>query len=455
MDRERVNELIVVGGGLAGCESAWQAAERGIRVSLFEMRPHLSTGAHTSPYLAELVCSNSFGSNLFDRAPGILKNELRMMNSLLINCAYKTSIPAGDALAVDREEFARLVTKYIENHPHIEVIRKQVEEIPKNICVIASGPLTSNALALSIAKITGLKNLFFYDAVAPIVALESIDMEIAFRSSRFGRDISENGDYINCPLSQEEYETLINALITAERVELKPFENNINTGVNISRSKYFEGCLPVEVLAKRGSQALAFGPLRPIGLRNPKTGLRPYAVVQLRQDNLAGSLYNMVGFQTNLKYSEQLRVFRMIPGLQKAEFIRFGQMHRNTFLLSPELLEQTLQFRNRRNIFFAGQITGVEGYAGNIATGLLAGWNATRMIRGLDPIVLPSTTMVGALCNYIASASTEDFSPMKANLGLLPPLQEKVKDKIKRREAFAVRSEIDLREFLSRNSFYA
>jgi methylenetetrahydrofolate--tRNA-(uracil-5-)-methyltransferase len=450
-----MTELIVVGGGLAGCESAWQAAQMGIRVSLYEMRPHFSTGAHTSPYLGELVCSNSFGSNLFDRAPGILKNELRMMNSLLIKCADETAIPAGDALAVDREEFARLVTVNIENHPNIEVIRKQVEDIPENVCVIASGPLTSHALALSIAKITGLENLYFYDAVAPIVALESIDMEIVFRSSRFSRDISDNGDYINCPLSQEEYETFVDALITAERNELKPFENNINTGVYTGRSQYFEGCLPVEVLAKRGGKALAFGPLRPIGLRNPKTGLRPYAVVQLRQDNLAGSLYNMVGFQTNLKYSEQIRVFRMIHGLEKAEFIRFGQMHRNTFLLSPVLLDQTLQFRNRRNIFFAGQITGVEGYAGNIATGWLAGWNAGRMLCGLEPIVLPKTTMVGALCHYIANASTEDFQPMKANLGLLPPLQENIKGKIKRREAYALRSKIDLMEFLSHNSFCA
>ena len=441
-------DLIVIGGGLAGCESAWQAAEKGIRVNLYEMRPILSTGAHTSSKLAELVCSNSFGSNLYDRAPGILKNELRMMNSFLIKCADDTAIPAGDALAVDREAFSCLVTDSIEKHPNIHVIRQQVEEIPEKTCIIASGPLTSPALASSIAKINGIANLFFFDAIAPIVAKESIDMEIAFRSSRFARDISDNGDYINCPFTQEEYETFVQALISAERVELKQFEKNINIGVNAAQNQYFEGCLPVEVLAKRGREALAFGPLRPIGLRNPKTGFRPYAVVQLRQDNLADSLYNIVGFQTNLKYSEQSRVFRMIPGLEKAEFIRFGQMHRNTFLLSPAFLEPTLQYRNRKNLLFAGQITGVEGYAGNIATGLLAGWNATRLLRGLDPIVFPATTMVGSLCNYITQASTKDFQPMKANLGLLPPLNEIIRGKKERRNGYAERSERDMLEFL-------
>ena len=350
-----MTDLIIIGGGLAGSEAAWQAAQRGLNVRLYEMRPTLQTGAHQTHDLAELVCSNSLGSNLPDRASGLLKNEVRLLGSMLLECAEEASLPAGGALAVDRELFARLVTQRIENHPGIEIVREEVREIPTTPTVIASGPLTSSALSESIARLSGEEHLFFFDAIAPVIHADSINMEIAFRASRYGvqdRPSStlhsaqdEEGDYINCPFTKEEYYAFVDALLHAERIELRAFEDAIKSGVKAGH--FFEGCLPVEIIAERGLDSLAFGPMRPVGLRDPRTGKRPHAVVQLRQDNLAGSLYNLVGFQTNLKFPEQKRVLRMIPGLENAEFLRYGQMHRNTFIASPKLLRPTLQHRTR------------------------------------------------------------------------------------------------------------
>ncbi len=443
-------ELVVVGGGLAGSEAAWQAAERGVKVVLYEMRPRVSTGAHTTDRLAELVCSNSLGSNLPDRAAGVLKHELRRMGSLLLRIAEEVAVPAGGALAVDREQFAERVTNALQNHPNIEIRREEVTAIPEKPAIIATGPLTSPRLSRALEKLTGFEHLYFYDAIAPIVVADSINMEVCFRASRYGRG-GEEGDYINCPMNREEYERFVEALVNAERIELHDFEKPIlegEHGVRAGKGKFFEGCLPIEVLARRGRDALAFGPLRPVGLTDPRTGKRPYAVVQLRQDNLAGTLYNMVGFQTNLKFGEQKRVFRLIPGLENAEFARFGQMHRNTFIFSPALLLPTLQFRTRPDLFFAGQITGVEGYVGNIATGLLAGWNAARFLQGKQPLVLPRETMLGALCHYITHASEADFQPMKANYGILPPLPRRIRNKRERYAAYAQRARTALDEFL-------
>lgn len=443
-------ELVVVGGGLAGSEAAWQAAERGVKVVLYEMRPRVSTGAHTTDRLAELVCSNSLGSNLPDRAAGVLKHELRRMGSLLLRIAEEVAVPAGGALAVDREQFAERVTNALQNHPNIEIRREEVTAIPEKPAIIATGPLTSPRLSRALEKLTGFEHLYFYDAIAPIVVADSINMEVCFRASRYGRG-GEEGDYINCPMNREEYERFVDALVNAERIELHDFEKPIlegEHGVRAGKGKFFEGCLPIEVLARRGRDALAFGPLRPVGLTDPRTGKRPYAVVQLRQDNLAGTLYNMVGFQTNLKFGEQKRVFRLIPGLENAEFARFGQMHRNTFIFSPALLLPTLQFRTRPDLFFAGQITGVEGYVGNIATGLLAGWNAARFLQGKQPLVLPRETMLGALCHYITHASEADFQPMKANYGILPPLPRRIRNKRERYAAYAQRARTALDEFL-------
>ena len=436
-----MTDLIVIGGGLAGSEAAWQAAERGLEVRLYEMRPTLQSGAHQTHDLAELVCSNSLGSNLPDRASGLLKNETRLLGSMLLECAEEAALPAGGALAVDRELFARRVTERIENHSNIEIVREEVKEIPATPAIIASGPLTSPALSDSIAKLSGEEHLFFFDAIAPVIHADSINLEVAFRASRYGTGEQEAGDYINCPFTKEEYYAFVDALLHAERIELRAFEEAIKSGVKAGH--FFEGCLPVEIIAERGLDSLAFGPMRPVGLRDSRTGKRPYAVVQLRQDNLAGSLYNMVGFQTNLKFPEQKRVFRMIPGLENAEFMRYGQMHRNTFIASPKLLRPTLQSIQREDLFFAGQITGVEGYMGNIATGLLAGINAARLLRGEEPITLPRTTMLGALCHYVTHADLKDFQPMKANFGILPPLDARV-NKRERGRAYAERALADL-----------
>ena len=442
------NEITIIGGGLAGSEAAWQVAQSGFNVRLYEMRPANPTGAHLSGDLAELVCSNSLGSNLPDRASGVLKNELRHLNSMLLECAEATTLPAGAALAVDREAFAHMVTQKIESHPNTEIIRAEMKEIPQTPVIIASGPLTSESLSKSIAKLSGEEHLFFFDAIAPIVHAESINMDIAFRASRYGKGDQDEGDYINCPFTKDEYYSFVTALQSAERIELRSFEDAIREGVKAG--KFFEGCLPIEIIAERGTNSLAYGPMRPVGLRDPRTDKRPFAVVQLRQDNLAGSLYNLVGFQTNLKFPEQKRVLRMIPGLENAEFERFGQMHRNTFIASPKLLRPTLQHITRDDLFFAGQITGVEGYMGNIATGLLAGINAARLLEHKPLITLPQETMLGALCHYITHADLKDFQPMKANFGILPPLElEKKTGKRERGQLYADRAMNMLKEYLS------
>jgi len=425
-------KVTVIGGGLAGSEAAWQIAQRGVNVVLYEMRPRKTTPAHTTDKFAELVCSNSLGSNLIDRAMGLLKEEMRRVGSLIIAAADATALPAGGALAVGREAFSEYVTEALSTHPRIEIRREEVTSIPsEGPVIVATGPLTSDALAQEIARLTGQKYLYFYDAMAPIVTAESIDMSIAFRQSRYGRD-SGQGDYINCPMNREEYYRFVEELVEAETIPLRDFEKE--------DEKFFESCLPVEVIAKRGRDALAFGPLRPVGLRDPRTGKRPFAVVQLRQDNLAGTLYNIVGFQTNLKWGEQDRVFRLIPGLEHAEFVRYGQMHRNTFINSPRLLRPTLQFKGRDDLFFAGQITGTEGYVGSAMGGLVAGINAVRLLLGLEPLVFPRETMIGALLYYITHAEPKEFQPMKANFGILPPLQPPVRNKKQRYKAYAERA---------------
>ncbi len=427
-------QVIVIGGGLAGSEAAWQAARVGCRVRLYEMRPRVLTPAHHTAGLAELVCSNSLGSDLSDRPLGLLKSELRKLGSLIVSCADATAVPAGGALAVDREMFSAEVTRRIEAHPLIKVCREEVGELPsEGPVVVATGPLTSDPLAESIRRLAGQDYLHFFDAMAPIVTLESINMERVFRGGRYGRG---DEDYINCPFTKEEYEQFEAAVATAETAPLHDFEC------------FFEGCLPIEVIAKRGKHAMAFGPLRPVGLVDPHSGRRPYAVVQLRQDNLAGTLYNLVGFQTNLRWSEQRRVFSLIPGLERAEFVRFGQMHRNTFLASPALLEPTMQFRGRADLFFAGQITGTEGYVGSAMSGLLAGLNAARLAGGLAPLCFPITTMAGALCHYVARAAAAHFQPMKANFGLLPDLDMPVRSKRLRHQQIAKRALDDLDRFM-------
>ena len=442
-------DAVVVGGGLAGSEAAWQLAKRGIRVNLFEMRPDISTGAHQTGYLAELVCSNSLGSKLPDRASGVLMAELRALGSLLLICAERNAVPAGGALAVDREHFARDVTEQIENHPRIQLIRSEAKSIPEGFVIIASGPLTSDLLTKAIGRLSGQDHLFFFDALAPIIDAESINMQIAFRASRYERGDREEGDYINCPLNKSEYEAFIDSLLRAERIPLRSFETEIKEGVRAGAHHYFEGCLPVEIIAERGRESLAFGPMRPVGLRDPRSGKRPHAVLQLRQDNLAASLYNMVGFQTNLTYDEQRNVFRMIPGLENARFQRFGQMHRNTFLNAPMQLRPNLQHNVRSDLFFAGQLTGVEGYLGNIATGLLAGINLSRLMKREDLLILPKETMLGALAHYIAYADTKLFQPMKANFGLMPPLDDgRKRNRRERASAYAERSAAVLDVFL-------
>jgi len=428
-------KLQVIGAGLAGSEAAWQAAELGVSVTLYEMRPEKLTPAHTGGLFAELVCSNSLGSNLIDRAQGLLKEELRRLGSLIIRCADNTALPAGGALAVGRVAFAQAVTSAVMDHPNITVRREEVTTLPvSGLAIVASGPLTSKRLAQAIAETLGQRYLYFYDAMAPIVALESIRMPPAWRQSRYDRDrdTGQPGDYVNCPLSSEEYYTFVEALLTAEAIELRGFEHE--------EDRFFEGCLPVEVLAARGQDSLAFGPMRPVGLRDPRTSERPFAVVQLRQDNLADTLYNVVGFQTNLKWGEQSRVLAMIPGLEQAEVVRFGQMHRNTFINSPELLEPTLQLRTLPDLLFAGQITGSEGYVSAAAGGLIAGLNGGRLALGLQPIAPPQETMLGALLHYITHAQGREFQPMKPNFGLVPPLSPVVRSKRRRYEAYSQRA---------------
>jgi methylenetetrahydrofolate--tRNA-(uracil-5-)-methyltransferase len=436
--------LNVIGGGLAGSEAAWQAAERGVKVTLWEMRPLKTTPAHITDQLAELVCSNSLGSDLPDRAAGVLKAEMRRMGSLIMRCADEARVPAGGALAVGREAFARSVTTRIESHPLITLRREEAVTVPDGPLVVASGPLTSNALAEDIARVVGADYLYFYDALAPIVTADSIDMSIAYRASRYDRGEDHTGDYINCPMTHEEYAAFVDALLSAERIEIRQFETE--------DQHFFEGCLPIEVLAARGTDALAFGPLRPVGVRDPRSGERPHAVVQLRQDDAAGTLYNLVGFQTNLRWPEQRRVLRMIPGLANADFVRLGQMHRNTFLNAPVLLRPTMQYRQRDDLFFAGQITGVEGYVGNAASGLLAGINAARLVLNQPLLTLPRVTMLGALLHYVCDADPGHFEPMKANFGLMPPLEPPIRNKRERYAHYAQRALVALDAYLAEQS---
>lgn len=444
-----MKKISVIGGGLAGSEAAWQIANHGLQVDLFEMRPVVQTGAHQTSQFGELVCSNSLGSQLPDRATGVLQNELRTFGSMLMRIADETQVPAGGALAVDRVKFSERITETLESHPNISIYREEVSSVPKDgVAIIATGPLTSSSLADSILAFTGEDHLYFFDAISPIVYADSIDMQIAFRASRYDRGKMQTGDYINCPFTKDEYYHFVEELQNAERIELHSFEKLIESGVKAGSHEFFEGCLPVEIIAGRGEDSLAYGPMRPVGLSNPHTDTRPYAVVQLRQDNIANTLYNLVGFQTNLKFHEQRRIFRMIPGLEAARFARYGQMHRNTFVNSPRILLPTLETKTQPGLFFAGQITGVEGYVGNIATGLLAGFNAVRRFQDLELIELPPTTMLGALVHYITSASPKDFQPMKANFGILPPLENQIKNKRERYKAYAQRSKDDIEQYV-------
>ena len=422
-----MKEVIVIGGGLAGCEAAYQVAKRGINVKLYEMKPKKFSPAHSNPNLAEIVCSNSFKSNSITNACGLLKEELRRLDSLLIKTADENSVPAGQALAVDREKFAESVTRKIKEIKNIEIINEEIKQVPENaIVIIATGPLTSDDLAKQIASLTGQDKLYFYDAAAPIIEKDSINMDIAFWGDRYGKGDSS---YINLPMNKEEYEKFYNELINAEIVTLHEFE----------KREIFEGCMPIEIMAKRGEDTLRFGPLKPVGFTDPRTGNTPYALVQLRQDNKEGTLFNMVGFQTNLKFGEQKRVFSLIPGLENAEFVKYGVMHRNTYINSTILLDNTYNLRQNTNIYFAGQITGVEGYVESISSGMVAGINAANQVLGKRKLIFPSETVIGKLAEYI-STENKKFQPMNANFGILPGLDEKIKDKQMRYKALADRA---------------
>lgn len=425
-----MKKVIIVGAGMAGSEAAWQVAQRGIKVDLYEMRPEKSTPAHKTEKFAELVCSNSLRGAGLENAVGLLKEEMRQLNSIIMESADINRVPAGGALAVDREEFSQYITDKVKNHPNVTVINKEIETIPQEddaITIIASGPLTSEVLAKSIGELTGQDYFYFYDAAAPLISKESIDMSKAYRASRYGKGTA---DYINCPMDKEEYEKFWQELTTAELAPIKEFE----------KAKFFEGCMPVEEMARRGIDTLLYGPLKPVGLEDPKTGKRPYAVVQLRQDNAADSLYNIVGFQTHLKWPEQKRVFGLIPGLENAEFVRYGVMHRNTFINSPELLRSTLQYKDRDDLLFAGQMTGVEGYIESAASGLVAGVNAAYLAKGENPVIFPEQTAHGSMCKYITSAVAKHFQPMNANFGLMPPLEERIRDKKLKKQKIAERA---------------
>jgi len=414
--------ITVIGGGLAGSEAAWQAAHRGLAVRLYEMRPAVPTPAHTTDQFGELVCSNSLKTTLPESAPFLLKEELRRLDSLLMRIADETKVPAGHALAVDRDKFSRRITQEIMQNPKIRVVREEVRELPADgITIVASGPLTSNSLSESIAHFAGSQNLYFYDAIAPIIDAATLDRSKMIAASRYGKG---GGDYLNALLSEEEYLRFYDALVKAESAPLRTFE----------KAAYFEGCLPIEELARRGVDTLRFGPMKPVGFVDPRTGKRPYAVLQLRLENLMADCYNLVGFQNHLKFPEQERVFRLIPGFENAEFLRFGQIHRNSYIHSPRLLQPTLQTKKRGDLFFAGQICGVEGYVESIATGLLAGINASRLAQGFDPLSPPRTTACGSLVHYIASADTENFQPANINFGLLPEPSADLKKRIRNRK---------------------
>ncbi|WP_255430385.1 methylenetetrahydrofolate--tRNA-(uracil(54)-C(5))-methyltransferase (FADH(2)-oxidizing) TrmFO [Sporomusa sp. GT1] len=429
-------KVTVLGAGLAGSEAAWQLAEAGIAVDLYEMRPKTMTPAHQTGLFAELVCSNSLRADAVENAVGLLKEEMRRLNSLVMKAADAHSVPAGGALAVDRNDFSRFITETLSNHPRISVIPAEVTAIPEDRpLVIATGPLTSPALSEAIAKLTGNDYLYFYDAAAPIIAADSLNMNTIYRASRYGKG---DDDYLNCPMTKEQYEVFWHELTHAETAERKAFENMV----------VFEGCMPIETMAARGVDTMRFGPLKPVGLRHPETGEMPYAVVQLRQDNVAATLYNIVGFQTHLKWPEQQRVFKLIPGLENAEFVRYGVMHRNTYINSPKTLLPTLQMKEQPNIVFAGQITGVEGYVESAASGLIAGINAGRIAQGLEPKVFPEETAHGALCRYITEADPSNFQPMNINFGLIPPLGHKIRDKKLKNRAIADRALAALEEFI-------
>jgi methylenetetrahydrofolate--tRNA-(uracil-5-)-methyltransferase len=445
-----MKEINVIGGGLAGVEAAWQAAAKGARVKLYEMRPVNQTPAHRTDLLAEIVCSNSLKSDEKGSAPYLLKEELRRGGSLVMEAAEATKVPAGAALAVDRGKFAEFITKKIEAHPNIEIIREEVRSVPADeISIIATGPLTSDALTLEIMKITGDDQLYFYDAIAPIVAADSIDMSIAFKAARYGKG---GDDYINCPMDKEQYERFYNELIEAKSVPLKRFEE----------THWFESCLPIEEIARRGIDTLRFGPMKPKGLPLPSTGREPYAAVQLRQENLMADAYSLVGFQNHLKYGEQKRVLQTIPGLETADFLQYGQIHRNTFINSPQILRATLQTRKEPKLFFAGQITGVEGYIESVGTGWLAGLNAVRVLRNEETIVAPETSAIGALCRYVSNVETKNFQPVNITFGLLAPVSVELRKKYRnKRERHGIQVELALKDWdewlskINRNSLEA
>ncbi|MBD8068310.1 FADH(2)-oxidizing methylenetetrahydrofolate--tRNA-(uracil(54)-C(5))-methyltransferase TrmFO [Bacillus sp. PS06] len=424
-----MNEQVVnvIGAGLAGSEAAWQLAKRGVKVHLYEMRPVVQTPAHHTDKFAELVCSNSLRANNLTNAVGVLKEEMRMLDSVIIRAADESSVPAGGALAVDRHEFAAKVTESVKNHPNVTVFNEEIQEIPEGPTIIATGPLTSKALSEKLRGLTGEEYLYFYDAAAPIIEKESIDMDKVYLKSRYDKG---EAAYLNCPMTEDEFNKFYDALVSAETVPLKEFEKEI----------FFEGCMPVEVMAARGRKTMLFGPLKPVGLEDPKTGKRPYAVVQLRQDDGAGTLYNIVGFQTHLKWGPQKEVIRLIPGLENAEIVRYGVMHRNTFINSPNLLLPTYQYKGRKDLFFAGQMTGVEGYVESAASGLVAGLNAALMILGKDPIVFPHETAIGSMARYITTTNSKNFQPMNANFGLFKELDVKIKNKQERNEQYANRA---------------
>jgi len=433
-----LKKVAVIGAGLAGSEASYKIAQAGFKVSLFEMRPNKLTPAHKTPCFAEIVCSNSFGS--FDQysASGLLKKEMEMLDSLLLKVAYKYKVPAGQALAIDREKFSKEITEILENHPNIKIYREEVKNLPDaDIIIIATGPLTSEDLSLQIQKLTGSEYLYFYDAIAPVVDAETVDYSKGFWADRYSKG---TGDYFNCVLTEEEYEIFYNELLKGEQVPLKDFE----------RAVYFEGCLPIEEMARRGKETLLYGPMKPVGLIDPNTGKRPFAVVQLRKENIEGSLLSLVGFQTKLKYSEQKRIFRLIPALKDAEFVKLGSIHRNTFIQSQKVLLPTLQLKSNLNILFAGQITGVEGYMPSAATGIIAGINAVKLLKDENPITPPKTTMIGGLINYITTAKNE-LQPMGANFALLPELDKKIKNKEERKKAKAQRAIQDMENFIKQN----
>ena len=426
----------VIGAGLAGSEAAYQIAKRGVQVKLYEMRPVRQTPAHHTDKFAELVCSNSLRANTLTNAVGVIKEEMRLMDSVIIRAADECSVPAGGALAVDRHEFAAKVTEYVKNHPNVTVVNEELTEIPEGPTIIATGPLTSPDLAAQLKELTGEDYFYFYDAAAPIVEKDSIDMNKVYLKSRYDKG---EAAYLNCPMTEEEFDRFYEALIAAETVPLKEFEKEI----------FFEGCMPVEVMASRGRQTLVFGPMKPVGLEDPKPGKTPYAGVQLRQDDAAGTLYNIVGFHTHLKWGPQKEVLQLIPGLENAEIVRYGVMHRNTFINSPNLLRPTYQYKQRDDLFFAGQMTGVEGYVESAASGLLAGINAARLVKGEEPVVLPPVTAMGSMANYITATNAKNFQPMNANFGLFAPLEKKIKKKAERNEAYATRALETIQNFVN------